>query len=566
MRLLHTSTFQLELFMPEQVPDYVILSHRWSAEEIVFSDFTFGDIMLPEHPARTKAGFRKVVGACSLAAQDQYEWIWIDSCCIDKSSSAILQESINSMWNYYSNANICYVYMADVPDEVAGWTTHFSESEWFNRGWTLQELIAPTLVEFYAENWSAIGTKLQRCDEIARKTYINPEVLRIPSLIDLESTANRMSWAAHRQVTRGEDQAYSLLGLFQVNMPMLYGEGRAKAFGRLQEAIYNTTRDDSLFLFRYSLYADSLPLLSDSPTRFCPRTKCQSCQSNGIECLQPDIKYGNITASRSWSVQAHEHLLTTITPSRFEASTTLLLLEKAAIPKNLLRAHDFELLQKASHLAILNHTLMQKPEGAFCLLLQRSSKSEDSAVRINEFPVLIRNWTKILSEAQKTKVLFALQHDTSPADYPITTEFMIRSESYYAYAWEAKNSTKLSIKGLESLGSTCSIHSTSLKEQPSEVLCYLSATFENNVKVVLALKRAETIWLVKDVAELNTNRRRGRKELIKYRSTKPEDRCNVRLANNKEILISVRRLAASRLAQTADHAAHVKTQIGIVSL
>ena len=565
MRLLHTSTLKLELFMPEQVPDYVILSHRWSAEEVVFSDFTAGDIMSPEHPARTKAGFQKVVGACSLAAQDQYEWIWIDSCCIDKSSSAILQESINSMWNYYSNANICYVYMADVPDEVAGWTTLFSQSEWFDRGWTLQELLAPMLVEFYAKNWSGIGTKLQRCEEIARKTYISTEILLNPSLIDLESTAHRMSWAAHRQVTREEDQAYSLLGLFQVNMPMLYGEGGAKAFGRLQEAIYNATRDDSLFLFRYSLSADRLPLLSDSPTRFCPRTKCRSCQSRGIECLPPDIEYKNVIASRAWSVQAHEHLLTTITPVRFEASTTLVLLEKALIPKNLLRAHDFDIIQKASHLAILNHTLMRKPEGAFCLLLERPPDSEDGAIRICESPVLIRNWRTMLSEAQKTKVLFALQLDTSAADHPISMEFEIRAESYYAYAWEAKISSRLGIENLESRGNTCSIRSTSPQEQPNEVLCFLSATFDTNVKIVLALKRAEAIWLIKDVAEPNTKKRRGRKELI-YRSVKPEDRCVIRLANNKRILISIRRMAASRLAQTPDRTVHIKTQIGILSL
>ncbi|KAH7417950.1 heterokaryon incompatibility protein-domain-containing protein, partial [Cadophora sp. MPI-SDFR-AT-0126] len=240
MRLLNTESLELRFFMPSSVPDYVILSHRWNAqtsEECSFEDMTQTPISDPNCAARKKQGFLKIQGACRLALRDQYSWIWIDSCCIDKSSSAELQEAINSMWNYYAESNNCYVYMAD----------RFRESEWFTRGWTLQELIAPVSVEFYAEDWAPIGTKVERHQEIADITQIDLSVLVGTQDIDLFSAAERLSWVAHRNVTREEDEAYSLLGLFEVNMPLLYGEGREKAFIRLQEAIYNSTADHSLF-------------------------------------------------------------------------------------------------------------------------------------------------------------------------------------------------------------------------------------------------------------------------------------------------------------------------------
>ena len=246
--------------------------------------------------------------------------------------------------------------MADVLDGPSGWTKAFSESEWFERGWTLQELIAPSLVEFYAKDWTPIGTKLQRCDEIAARTLVQSKVLLDPSVFATESTAHRMSWAAHRKVTREEDQAYSLLGLFQVSMPMLYGEGRAKAFGRLQEAIYHMTRDDSLFLFRYSPFFKSLPLLPESPTNFCQRERCSSCRSTSVECLPPEMRYEHITASETWPIMAHEQLLTTFTPMRFEGSTKLLLIKIVDIPKNLLDFDECPSLRRASHLAVLRPT------------------------------------------------------------------------------------------------------------------------------------------------------------------------------------------------------------------
>jgi Heterokaryon incompatibility protein (HET) len=132
---------------------------------------------LKDGSAASKTGYEKLLGTCSQAARDEYDWIWIDSCCIDKSSSSELQEAINSMWNWYKRANICYAYLSDVPDWEAGWDERFGRSRWFTRGWTLQELIAPSSVEFYARDWTPIGTKLERLDEVHSITGIDIRVL-----------------------------------------------------------------------------------------------------------------------------------------------------------------------------------------------------------------------------------------------------------------------------------------------------------------------------------------------------------------------------------------------------
>src|ERR1700744_1334850 len=291
MRLLNTKSLELKNLFQNQVPDYAILSHRWGSEELTFQDVSKCPLSNTNNVGRKKKGFSKVEGACKLAHGGGHHWIWIDSCCIDKDSSAELQETINLMWSYYARSAICYVYMADVPSSDA--RTAFQKSEWFTRGWTLQELIAPLYVEFYSQDWIAIGTKFERYMEIADITKIDPEVLVHAKPIDFFSAAERLSWAAHRKVTRDEDESYSLLGLFYINIPLLYGEGRERAFARLQEAIYNSEADHSLFLFRHTLHSGSQPLLADSPTRFCERTNC-TCWLSPRVLLPREIKYTNI--------------------------------------------------------------------------------------------------------------------------------------------------------------------------------------------------------------------------------------------------------------------------------
>lgn len=237
MRLLNTTTLKGGYFYGEGgVPEYAILSHTWQEEEVSFQD-------IDSSSGASKAGFRKIRGCCDRARIDGYDWVWIDTCCIDKSSSAELTEAINSMYRWYQLSAKCYVYMSDVNRSQGSsdidFMAMFRKSRWFSRGWTLQELIAPALVEFYDKDWFEIGTKASLQREIAAITGIDLGVLqgKDPGTCNV---VQRISWASERETTRIEDIAYCLLGFFGVNMPLLYGEGM-NAFARLQQEIVRTT-------------------------------------------------------------------------------------------------------------------------------------------------------------------------------------------------------------------------------------------------------------------------------------------------------------------------------------
>jgi len=243
MRLLNARTKRFEEFYDE-VPSYAILSHTWGPGELTFKHME----------QKGYVPSKKIDGCCKQALEDGLNFVWVDTCCIDKSSSAELSEAINSMWEWYRRSKVCYAYLSDVPPDTVGEETYsnLSQSRWFTRGWTLQELIAPGLVVFYDEAWNLIGRK--RRDYYDRKfmkrlgqiTGIGLKVLEEPSSFRLYSVAQRMSWASNRTTTRLEDCAYSLLGLFEINMPLLYGEGN-RAFQRLQEEILRVSDDESLF-------------------------------------------------------------------------------------------------------------------------------------------------------------------------------------------------------------------------------------------------------------------------------------------------------------------------------
>ncbi|KAI1337095.1 heterokaryon incompatibility protein-domain-containing protein [Xylariaceae sp. FL0016] len=241
MRLLNTESLAIEDFLESKKPFYAILSHTWEKEELSYQDMT-----LHRSSVETKPGFAKLLGAASRAKQDGHRYIWIDTCCIDKTSSVELSEAINSMYRWYKEAQVCYAYLSDVPPDDEWHITNeaFETSRWFKRGWTLQELIAPAFVEFYAYDWTEIGTKSSLRHVIWNITGIETSVLRgeSPSVFNV---AERMSWAANRETTRIEDEAYCLLGLFNIHMPLLYGEGR-QSFIRLQEEILRVTEDYSL--------------------------------------------------------------------------------------------------------------------------------------------------------------------------------------------------------------------------------------------------------------------------------------------------------------------------------
>jgi hypothetical protein len=196
---------------------------------------------------------------------------WIDSCCIDKSSSAELSEAINSMYKWYTNAQVCYVYLCDV-DAHEDVKSALRLSQWFTRGWTLQEILAPRIVEFYDRNWIEIGTKQSMSGSIAKITGIDSDHLFRG--IRKICIAQKMSWVARRKTTRAEDLAYCLMGLFNVNMPLLYGEGAQKAFIRLQTEIMATTIDESIFAWSYTeTDRRVLPLLAEHPSWFINSNK-----------------------------------------------------------------------------------------------------------------------------------------------------------------------------------------------------------------------------------------------------------------------------------------------------
>jgi hypothetical protein len=240
MRLIHTVTLKLHEFFGENIPPYAILSHTWGESEVSFQEMQSGDV-------NSKAGYDKTRRCCEIAAADRFEYCWVDTCCIDKTSSAELSEAINSMYKWYRVADVCYVYLADVHASLGTKATRaFRNSTWFTRGWTLQELISPLSVIFFNKNWGEIGTKDSMKSQICNTTKINEEVLADAHAMHGLSVAQKMSWASKRETTREEDIAYCLLGIFGVSMPMLYGEGDY-AFIRLQEEIIKNTNDHTIF-------------------------------------------------------------------------------------------------------------------------------------------------------------------------------------------------------------------------------------------------------------------------------------------------------------------------------
>lgn len=236
MRLINVESMRLQEFDGAPMPKYAILSHTWG-EEVTFQD-------IHKSHAPLMAGYGKIKYLCNQAREDGLKFAWIDTCCIDKSSSAELSEAINSMFQWYQAAHICYAYLVDVTLDM--FESDFSKSQWFQRGWTLQELLAPERVEFYGTNWVHLGSKSDLIRPISETTGIPELALRRPSTIPTFSIAARMFWARKRETRKVEDTAYCLLGIFGVNMPLLYGEG-TKAFRRLQEELIKASDDESLF-------------------------------------------------------------------------------------------------------------------------------------------------------------------------------------------------------------------------------------------------------------------------------------------------------------------------------
>ncbi|PMD43062.1 hypothetical protein L207DRAFT_631224 [Hyaloscypha variabilis F] len=203
MWLLHTETLALEEFVESKTPPYAILSHTWGDEEMSFVEMRRAHMGI-----QNKASFRKISTFCYWANTRGFKYGWADSCCIDKSSSNAL----------------------------------------------------------YISRMSPITTSAHFNSFIASVKRIDERVIDDRNLLSTFSVAQRMSWASERETTRSEDLAYSLMGLFNVNMPILYGEGLRKAFRRLQNEIMQASFDQTIFA--WCANRPSSGLLALSPASF----------------------------------------------------------------------------------------------------------------------------------------------------------------------------------------------------------------------------------------------------------------------------------------------------------
>jgi hypothetical protein len=229
-----------------EIPPYAILSHTWAidnTEEVSFQD-------LEDGTGRNKPGYSKILFCERQAKSHGLYYFWIDTCSIDKKNAVELQEAINSMFRWYQKAAHCYVYLSDVSASdrekdgqqlTSKLGRDFRNSRWFTRGWTLQELIAPSIVQFFSSEGHRMGDKLTLEEEIHKITGISRNALKGYLLSDF-TVDERMSWMGHRRTKLEEDAIYSLLGIFDVSMPMIYGEGKPKAQRRLQEEIEKSSQ------------------------------------------------------------------------------------------------------------------------------------------------------------------------------------------------------------------------------------------------------------------------------------------------------------------------------------
>jgi hypothetical protein len=239
LRRIHDDQYSLTTFERGAIPYYAILSHTWGADtdEVNFKDLT-------ENHYKNKTGLGKIRFCADQALKDGLEYFWVDTCCIDKSSSAELNKAINSMFEWYSKSKRCYVYLSDVTfDSSLDNGIAIQDSRWFTRGWTLQELIAPSCVEFFTVDGHRLGDKRSIAGQLHSITQISVSALLGASLRDI-TVEERMSWMSNRQTKEEEDAVYALVGIFDVSMPAIYGEGYTRAFRRLRREIDELNDDN----------------------------------------------------------------------------------------------------------------------------------------------------------------------------------------------------------------------------------------------------------------------------------------------------------------------------------
>ncbi|KAI0854285.1 heterokaryon incompatibility protein-domain-containing protein [Daldinia vernicosa] len=277
MWLLNTEKLTLEYFNEAQVKGlpYAILSHTWGSDEILFHELR-GD----QKALQGRAGWAKLDRFCNTALTHGLRYAWMDTCCIDKRNSADVSEAINSSYKYYYDSAVCFIHLEDVYKYADGASNSLGRAEvtrdqllarlrttrWATRGWTLQECIAPERRRFLASDWSEIQDGDDLLDALAESTRIDKDLLKDRDLLRNFCIAERMKWASRRQTTRTEDVAYCLMGIFEVHMPVLYGEGAKNAFKRLQREIMQSSLDTTIFVWHGNY--ESSGLLAQSPSDF----------------------------------------------------------------------------------------------------------------------------------------------------------------------------------------------------------------------------------------------------------------------------------------------------------
>ncbi|KAK4498320.1 hypothetical protein PRZ48_010978 [Zasmidium cellare] len=310
MRLLNVHSLQLEKYDDiEETPEYAILSHRWSKNEMRFGHFQGADWDTLRKSAidggkEDEIGIAKILSACAVTKSFALDYLWIDTCCIDGSSSTEVTQAINSMFRWYQRASVCLAYLFDVSTDTselghmidrrlyARKKTQilrigpFEDSQWFRRGWTLQELLAPPELVFYDHAWRRIGVKTDMTKQIQAATRIDPKYLT--GDFEDASIATKLSWVSDRTTTLPDDMAYCMVGILGVSMDTRYGE-EERAFMRLQELLIEKVADDSIFAWTDPTLSPSqgLGLLAPSPACFRNSSKIHSRGPNYNRKTQP---------------------------------------------------------------------------------------------------------------------------------------------------------------------------------------------------------------------------------------------------------------------------------------
>ena len=272
MRLLETNTGRFHYFNSSRDASYAILSHVWqkNKDSSLDAEQTFYEVrQAQEATARHESVLPrlnyKIRRFCAVARDAGFKFGWVDTCCIDKLNSSEVSEAVNSMFSWYRDAGACYVALPDV-DEGPESTRdqQFRNSVWFTRSWTLQELLAPTVVIFLTTRWSIIGSKHTLSPLIEDVTDIDRDILMLDRSLFDAPVACRLSWASKRTATVEEDIVYSLMGILGINIPTIYGEGSSAAFSRLQEEILRRIPDQSILAWGSLIDIPDHPLVLDA--------------------------------------------------------------------------------------------------------------------------------------------------------------------------------------------------------------------------------------------------------------------------------------------------------------